>query len=577
VAGDSDVPGLSARDRVRGCLRELAVNARDPNLRAAQSSFLLAWMAEWAFTVGIGIVAYRDAGAFGVGLVGLLRMLPAAVLAPFAAPLTDRWRRERVLVVIAAVRAVAFLATAALVASGDTVPVYVLAVLATTVGTLYRPAHSALLPSLCRTAQGLAGANITRGLLDSVAVLVGPLVATVLLSTGSLAAVFVAAGIASAAAVPTMLLVRYEAPPRRVVPQRPSALADVREGLGAVRGERRLGLLFALAAVQTATRGALSVFVVVVAIDLLGTGESGAGLLTTAVGAGAVVGSLGAVLLLGSSRLGAWFGVGVALWGVPLALVAVWPSPVATLALMACLGVGNALVDVGLFTLPARLAVDEVLGRVFVVLEGIIALSVGLGSLVTPLVIDAAGVRGALAVIGCVAPLAVVAAWRGLRALDRAMADRDVSVALLARSPMLHPLPMPAIEHLARCVEPEVVPDRGTVVVQGELGDTFSVIERGEADVLQDGVLIRRLREGGSFGEVALLRDVRRTATVVARGELRLRTLGRAQFVAAVTGYTRSRAEADLLIASLRFSAEEGADAVDVDRPGVAAGGPAGE
>ena len=317
-------------------------------------------------------------------------------------------------------------------------------------------------------------------------------------------------------------------------------------------------------------------FVVVVAIDLLGTGESGAGLLTTAVGAGAVVGSLGAVLLLGSSRLAAWFGVGVALWGVPLALVAAWPSPVATLVLLAALGVGNALVDVGLFTLPARLAADEVLGRVFVVLEGIIALSVGLGSLVTPLVIDGVGVRGALVVVGSLAPLAVLAGWRGLRALDLAMADRDVSVALLARSPMLNPLPMPAIEHLARCLESEVVPAAGTVTVQGEPGDTFCVIENGEADVLQDGRLIRRLREGGSFGEVALLRDVRRTATVVARGELRLRTLRRPQFVAAVTGYTRSRAEAEALIATLRFSPGEGADALAVDHPGVSAGGPTG-
>jgi hypothetical protein len=66
-----------------------------PALRRAQLSFLGAWTAEWAFTVGLGIVAYRDGGATAVGLVGLLRMLPSAILAPLLSPLADRGRRER--------------------------------------------------------------------------------------------------------------------------------------------------------------------------------------------------------------------------------------------------------------------------------------------------------------------------------------------------------------------------------------------------------------------------------------------------------------------------------------------------
>src|SRR5215210_8639833 len=82
-------------------------NARNPDLRRAQLSFLGAWTAEWAFTVALGIVAYRDGGATAVGLVGLLRMLPSAVIAPLAAPLADRGRRERVLVLVSTARGVA--------------------------------------------------------------------------------------------------------------------------------------------------------------------------------------------------------------------------------------------------------------------------------------------------------------------------------------------------------------------------------------------------------------------------------------------------------------------------------------
>src|ERR687894_1299644 len=82
-------------------------NWRNPNLRRAQLSFLGAWTAEWAFTVALGIVAYRDGGATALGLVGLLRMVPAAVLAPLLSPLADRGRRERVLVLVSTLRGIA--------------------------------------------------------------------------------------------------------------------------------------------------------------------------------------------------------------------------------------------------------------------------------------------------------------------------------------------------------------------------------------------------------------------------------------------------------------------------------------
>src|ERR671912_409249 len=90
-------------------------NARNPNLRRAQLSFLGAWTAEWAFTVALGIVAYRDGGAAAVGLVGLLRIVPAAILAPLLSPIADRGRRERVLILVSIVRGGATAAAALVV------------------------------------------------------------------------------------------------------------------------------------------------------------------------------------------------------------------------------------------------------------------------------------------------------------------------------------------------------------------------------------------------------------------------------------------------------------------------------
>src|SRR5215207_2611280 len=375
--------------RLKVAASAFASNAVNDNLRRAQLSYFAAWTAEWAFTVALGIVAYRDGGATAVGLVGLLRMVPSAVVAPLAAPLADRGRRERVLVVVSTVRGIATGAAGIVVARDGAVSiVYVLAALSTIAATLYRPAHSALLPSLCRTGHEMASANVVRGFLDSVATLVGPLLAAVLLEFSDVAVVFAAASGASFAAAALLLRLRYEAPPRPPAPRAVHLMAEAAEGIRAVVRNRDLALLSGLGAAQTFTRGALTVFTVVVALDLLRTGEPGVGTLTAAVGGGAVIGSLAASMLVGTRRLAQCFGVGVALWGLPIALIAAFPHQGSALALLACVGVGNALVDLGLFTLMARLASDDVFARVFGLQESGVSLTVGLGAVVASLLIS---------------------------------------------------------------------------------------------------------------------------------------------------------------------------------------------
>ena len=136
-----------------------------------------------------------------------------------------------------------------------------------------------------------------------------------------------------------------------------------------------------------------------------------------------VIGSLGASLLVGSRRLAQWFGIGVAMWGLPIALIPLFPRQGAALTLLACVGIGNALVDVGLFTLMARLAPDAVLARVFGLLEDLVSLSVGLGALIASLLINLTSLRVALVAVGALCPIVVVAAWRRLKRLDRYMSS----------------------------------------------------------------------------------------------------------------------------------------------------------
>jgi MFS family permease len=520
-------------------------NARNPNLRRAQLSFMGAWTAEWAFTVALGIVAYRDGGATALGLVGLLRMLPSAICAPLLSPLADRGRRERVLVVVSSLRGVVTAAAAVVAALGGApAAIYVLAVLSTMAATLFRPAHSALLPSLCHTGHELASANVVRGLLDSASTVVGPLVAAVLLEVADVGLVFAVAAAASLWSAGLLLGLRYEAAPRPSAPARPRLMREAAEGVSVVAHNRDLALVLGLAAAQSFTRGGLTVLSVVMSIELLGRGEPGAGTLMTAVGAGAVLGSLAASLLVGTRRLGAWFLVGVTLWGLPIALVGMVPRDAVALGLLALVGVGNALIDVAGFTLLGRMAPDQVLARVFGVLESLVAVSIGIGAVAASWAVEVWGPRPALIAIGLLCPVLAAASWRRLRALDRAVGVRDEDVGLLQRVPMLRTLPLPSVEQLARGLEPIDRAAGGVIFSQGDVGDRYYVIESGEVEVVGDGRVVATLGPGEGFGEIALLRRTRRTATVVARTDVRLRALLSTRFLPVVLGFTPSAREA---------------------------------
>ena len=565
------MPGQSSPAGTRGRLRSrlrvaaaaFASNAANGNLRRAQLSFFGAWTAEWAFTVGLGIVAYRDGGATAVGLIGLVRMVPAAVVVLVAAPLADRGRRERILVLVSSLRAVATGAAGIIIAlNGPVLIVYAFAVLSTMAATLYVPVHSALLPSLCRTGYELASANVVRGLLDSVATLAGPLLAAILLALTDVAVVFAVASAASLAAAALLLRLRYDAPPRPAAPRRLNLVAEAAEGVRAIVRNRDLALLNGLAVAQTFTRGALTVFTVVVALNLLRTGEPGVGTLTAAIGAGAVIGSLIASLLVASRRLAQWFDIGIALWGLPIALIPLFPFQATALAMLACVGVGNALVDVGLYTLMARLAPDEVLARSFGLQESVVSLTVGLGAVIASLLIDLTSVNIALVVVGVLCPVLAVAAWRRLTRLDRYIGVVDKEIELLHSVPMLQPLPLPAIEHLARGLEPVHVFAGQAVFRQGDPADRFYVIEKGRAEVVGDGRLVATLGSGEGFGEIGLLRRVPRTATVRAATDLELYALRCDRFLPVVTGYPPSAREAGTSVETMlgRFSPGQPSD-----------------
>ena len=536
--------------RARQAVEAFAETARSPNLRRVQLAFGAAFAAEWGLTVAIGILAYRDGGVAAVGAVALARLLPSALLAPLVSGVIDRHRRDHVLVAACAIRAVALgLAGVVLAATGEPIPVYVLAAVATVAHTFVRPASSALLPSLCTTPSQLTSANVVRGLLDSLSALVGPLAVGLLVGPIGIDGVLVVAGVAVGWGGWLVSRVRYEVPPRAEAVVRGSTMHEVLAGFAIMLERREVGLMTGLAGMQAFTRGAFSVFAVVMAIDMLDIGEAGVGVLTAAFGAGAVVGSFGASLLVGASGFARWLGVGVALWSAPFAVVAFVSQEWAAFALLMIVGVGNALVDVAGFTAFNHLVPDEVMGRFFAGFEAVVALGVALGGPGAALLIELLGQRGAFIAVGALGPVCVLASWPALRRADIRMGVATRVIAVLQRVPMLRPLPLATIARLATLVNGREVPPGAVVVQEGETADDFFVIAHGRADVTKADRHLRRLGPGDCFGEIAALTRGPRTSTVRADTELKLLRLRGEHFVNVVSGYTPSESAAGALVA----------------------------
>ena len=518
---------------------------RNGALVRALLSFGAAYTAEWAFTVAISLVAYANGGAVAVGLVGLLRLVPAALLAPAVSTYADRLPREKVLFVSSAVRGLATVLTAPiLIAGGPTWIVYALAIVSTIAFTPYRASHSALMPLLCRAPEELTSINVVRGLLDSFSVVVGPFVAAVLVSVSDVASVFVFAGVCGILSAVLVLGLKYERVPR---PGEQAADPRPRSGRACAPSRRTTasGVVFFFVVLQTVIRGAFTVFVVVVAIDLLGRGESEVGVLQGAVGIGALVGSAACTLLVGSRAMTRWLAVAVVLWGVPLAVIGVVPEYAVALAAAAVVGVGNAMVDVTAFTLVARMVPDAVLARVFGLLESLGALGVGLGSLVAPLLVVTIGARAALVAVGLLAPVACVLFWWRATSVDRSVEVRTEAIDLFRRVPMLRPLPVTAIEQLAQNADRSEVPAGVAVFEAGETGDSFYVVEEGQVEVLDGESVVRTMGPGEGFGEIALLGNTTRTMTVRAIEETRLLGISATDFLPAVTGISEARTAAE--------------------------------
>jgi MFS family permease len=536
------------REQLRESSRALREVYRNRSLRRLQLAWAGSIIGTWSYSVALVVYAYHAGGASAVGLVNLIRWLPAAFASPLTSVLGDRYPRVAVMLGTDASRAAALGAmTASVLLHAPVGVVYALAAAVGVISTAFQPAQAALLPALAETPEELTAANVSSSTIEALGYCAGPALGGVLLAVSSTWVVFAfTAGTFVWSALQLTGLLGRDEPPLRE--EHRSLAHEAVLGFRTIGGDRRLQLVIGLYSAQTLVVGAMSVLIAVSALQLLHLGSGGVGYLTSAVGVGGLLGSVLSLMLVGQRRLAGTFGLAVAGVGGPMVFIAPHPATAVALVAFALIGVSNIVVDVSGCTILQRTAPAEVLARVFGVLHSLFFATFALGAIVAPRLIDLMGVRWALVAVGAFLPVLAIVTRIPLVRLDNTAVDRAPELELLRTIPIFAPLSPPVLEGLASRLVPVHAAAGETIVRQGEPGDRFYVISSGEVEVSLDGKPQATQGPGDHFGEIALLRDVPRTATVTARTDTDLFALDRDDFVTAVTGHAASAEAAEAVV-----------------------------
>ncbi len=530
------------RNHLRLIRRVVAVVARNPDIRRVQIAFSFFNGAEWAVWIAMLVYAYGRGGATAAGLVALIQMIPATIFAPFASVLGDRYRPARVLTLGYLIQASAMGATAAvLLLGGPAALAYACAAVAATATTMTRPTMAALTPGLCRTPEELTASNVVSGWNESTSILIAPAIAGLILGISGPGWVFLVMG---AAVLGGALLVMVIPGPAANPASGTSVKKELVEGFSVVVREPSARTLVGLLGAEQIALGMLDVLYVVLAVSVLGMGNGGAGYLNAAFGLGGALAIAVTATLVGRARLIPAIVGALAAWAAAFILLALLSTVVAAMLLLVVAGASHSLFDISGRTLLQRTAPPEVLARVFGVLECLMSAGIAIGALLAPLLVHLGGTTAAIVGTGLLLPVLALIIGRRLFALDASAKVPIVEIGLLRSLRLFSALSPPSLEGIARSLEP-VEATRGTVIVtQGEEGEHYYAIAEGEFEVLVDGARVATLSRGDGFGEVALLHERPRNATVAALTDGKLYSLEKEPFLEVLTGHPAAHANA---------------------------------
>ena len=546
--------------RFRSSLRALTDVFANRDLARLVLAYGAFTFAGWAFVIALSVYAFHHGEIWAVGIAAAARQFAGALASPFSGLIGDRFSRRLVLVVSALLGTIIVgICAYAVYAHWPSGVVYALGALSTVAVSPYVPAEGALLPQVARTPQELSAANVAHNQASNLGFLAASLATGVLMSAISLESAFLAAVAAGSMASLLLFTLRKDVPPRYELDEKPSGmLRELALGFKAVHSDRKLRLLDNVMSVNDFLEGAANVMVVLIALDLLGEGEGSVGYLHASWAIGALIAGGALAVLVRRGNLTGAIATGCLIIGTAFALPGLWPSLAVAYIAFALVGYGYASVKVTGRTLMQRLGDPETLARAIAFLETNRLLAMAVGSLAAPALVELIGIRPALLVFGSLVAAVALVRWQALRVFEIGAPVSERHYQLLRGSSIFAPLPVDTLEGVTHALV-EVEADAGQeVTTQGDRGDRFYMIEDGEVEVFENGVFKPRQGESQCFGEIALIRDVRRTATVRATRPTRLVALPRHRFIEAVAGHRRSSRTADAVASGwLTAPAEE--------------------
>lgn len=534
----------SRRDRALAETAAIRAVLHNGAIGRLEIGWLAANAGTYAFLVVTLVVAYQAGGALAVGLLGFVRAVPPALISPLAGVPSARWRPDRVLVAVNLGRTISMGLTAVVLAMGGPLPlVFLLVGVEAGFGGLTRPLTMSLLPWVARNPGELVAANIASSAAEGVGTLIGPAAAGIVLATSGPIGASAATAVMMAVAVVATVSIRV--PTVKTARATPGAGSALTAGVRAAARTSAVRWVLGDAWLQTAVRGMLNVLLVVAAIDRLGIGNAGVGALNAAVGAGGFVGALVALSLTGRLVFSSTAAMSMAMWGLPIAVLGIVTDPIVAIGLLGIVGLSNAIFDVTLFTLLQRSTPNDARVGVMGLLDSGAAASAALGGLLASFLVATLGIQAALAAAGAILPLGAAVSLPFLRRAEAESVGHADQARLLSADPLLGLLSMSVVEELAAVLEPVAFDDGEFLIREGEPGDRYLMVATGEVEVSQGGVPLRHLGPGAGVGEISLLRDIPRTASVRAVGPVTTQALARDAFLSALTGHSPARAAAD--------------------------------
>lgn len=590
--------GLTLVHRGRTIASVFRAALRNPELRRVGLAYALFAAAEFGVWIALLVYAYGHGGATAGMVMALVQLVPCVLFSPFFGAVADRHRPAPVLRLGYLLQAVSMAAVAVAIATGvPVIVVFVLSPLTALSITVIRPPQAALLPAVVRTADELTAANVMTGWTDGAASLVGPAVAGILMawhgpdlavgamaamSAGALVLILGVAGPAAAASselaasdlndddaepeVESDRITGDDAPTPRAEPTGFGVLlVAARSNLRVATRTQQLRVLFALHTFYFVLIGSLDLLCVVLAVELLHMGAGGPGFLNAALGAGALVAGFVTVFLVGRRHLATTLTISLAISVSALAVIELLPRVIPALLLVATVGLAGAVFDVTGRTLLQRSAPPDAIAGTFAVYEALMDLGLALGVVLVRVALAVGGIPAALCAPAAVAAVLLAVVWRGLRTIDTAATVPQVEIQLLRSIPLFAALPAPAIEGIARQLVTLSVTEGEVIVTEGEPGNRYYAVADGQLTVSRHGRRLGTLSRADGFGEIALIRQVPRTATVTAQTDALLYVLEKEPFVMSVTGHAPTASAARSIITDHLQSHN---DQSDLDDPG---------